>query len=203
MGPTPDVQGLMQRTKRYWYEDGFADLGLGAFLLVIGLLFGAQALTPPGSPLWLIWSFGWPVVLIGGGFVINHVVTQLKATYTYPRTGYVTYERQGRSRVAQLITVFLVAAGLAVSMVALSRGLLSLTLLYGLAFTAAFGFVGYRVALPRYLLLAVWSLVVGLALSPFALTLEQGGGLFFTAVGLALLLAGTLAWHNYSRRAAA
>ncbi len=199
MSAGQDINSIMQRTRRYWYEDGFADLGMGALLFVLGLLFAAEAITPTGSPLWFVWSFGWPIVLIGGSVLVTRVVQQLKARYTYPRTGYVSYERQGGSRVVQMIAVFLVAALIAAGVVAFSRGWQNLTLWFGLAFTAAFTFVGFRAGLVRYLALALLSLIVGLALMPLALTTEQTSALFFVALGLGMVVSGLSAWLRISR----
>ncbi len=201
MSAGQDVNGIMQRTRRYWYEDGFADLGMGALLLALGLVFGLESITPPGSPLWFVWSFGWPILLIGGSVLVSPVVQQLKTRYTYPRTGYVSYERKGRSRIVQLISVFLVAALVAAGVITLSRGWQSLTLWFGLAFTAAFTFVGFRAGVIRYLLLALWSLISGLALMAVGGTTEQTGALFYGSLGVAMLLSGLYAWLRFNRAA--
>ncbi len=201
MSSLQDLEGLMQRTRRYWYEDGFADLGTGGFLLLFSLFLAAQALTPQGSPLWLIWGVGTPLVLIGGGLVGGWLVKHLKSSLTYPRTGYVNYERTGASRAAQLIGTMLLAALVAAGFVMISRSWQNLTLLFGIPFAAAFGFVGYRVGLVRYLLLALWSLFLGLILVPLSLTMEQGGALYLAGIGLALIVSGWINWRRYVRRA--
>ena len=197
MSARQDIDRVMQQTRRYWYEDGFSELGMGGLLLALGLLFGLESITPPGSPLWFVWSFAWPILLIGGSVLVARLVQQLKARYTYPRAGFVSYERQGRARLVQLIAVFLVAALIAAGIITLSRGWQSLTLWFGLAFTGAFTYVGFRVGLLRYLLLALWSLLAGLALMPYSLTTEQSGALFFGAIGLAMVLSGLSAWLRF------
>ncbi len=201
MNAEPNLQILMHRTRRYWYQDGFSDLGMAAYMLALALFFAAEALTPLGSPLWLIWGVGGPLLLIGGGLLVNQLVRQLKEGYTYPRTGYVSYERSGRSRMVQLIGAGLLSAAIAVAIVGLNRGLQVLTPLFGLAFMAAFAYLGYRLQLIRYWLLAALSLLAGLALSPLALGNDQASALFFAVVGLGLLISGGLTWRRYSRSA--
>ncbi len=192
-----DVNAVIRRTKQYWYEDGFSDLAMGAFLLLLGLMFAAEALTPQGSPLWVVWSFGWPIILIGGGLLVNWAVKELKTRYTFPRTGYASYECRERSRTVQFLGVFLLSALISAGIVIISRGFENLTLLFGVVFAAAFGFVGYRIGLVRYMVLAIISLVTGLALLPLGLDLETGGALFFGVVGAAMLVSGAVVARKY------
>ena len=196
-----DLDGIMQRTRRYWYEDGISDLIMGGFLLLLGLLFAGESLTPPGSPLWAVWGMGLPMFLIGGGLVAGWAMQQLKSRVTYPRTGFVNYERKGLPRVAWLIGTMLIAAIVAASVVAVSRNMLSLMILFGIVFLAAFGFVSYRVGLWRYLVLGIWSFVLGSTLAAFSLTLGQGSAIFFVGIGLGMVIAGVIAWRRYDRGA--
>ncbi len=203
MSSANDIGKIMQRTKRYWYEDGFQDIGMGGWMLMLGIFFLAEALTPPGSPLWLLWDIGMPLVLIGGGLVVGWVINQLKAHVTYPRTGYVTYERQrkGLSQTFRIVAVMLVSAAVAAAIVLVQKQWLNLTVILGFVFAATFGFLGYRFGLRRYVLLAVWGLVLGIALAPQSLTLEQGSAIFFAGIGLAMIFAGWLTWQQYNRNA--
>ncbi len=201
MSSTPDLNTLMQRTRRYWYEDGFSDLAMGGYLLALGLFFAAESLTPQGSSLWLLWSMGGPLLLIGGGVIVGRVVQQLKARHTYPRTGYVDYERKGLSRVAQMVGAMVLAMLVAAGFVVVSRGWQSLTPLFGIVFAAVFAYVGQRMGLTRYFVLAAWGLIVGLGLWALPLTMEQGAGLYFMAFGLVMMLVGGMTWRRYSERA--
>jgi hypothetical protein len=191
----------MQRTRRYWYEDGFADLAMGGYLLALGLFFAAESLTPQGSPLWLLWGTGGPLLLIGGGFIASRIVQQLKAEHTYPRTGYVSFERKGISRVAQLLGTMVMAGLVAAGIVVVARGWQNLTLLFGIVFAAVFGYIGYRMGLTRYFLFAAWGLLVGLGSMLFPLTLDQGSAVFFVAFGLAMMIVGWMVWYRYNASA--
>ncbi len=189
---------VMRQTQRYWYEDGLSDMGFGAFILALGLLFVASALTPPRSPLFLLWGVGVPLFLIGGGLVVNRVVRTLKERVTYPRTGYVSYEpSRGASRVVRPLATFFIAAGVAAAIVVLQKQWLSLTVIFGLVYMAVFTFIGLRFGLRRYLALALWSLLLGLALAPLSLTSTPASAIFHIGTGAAWLLAGWLTYRQY------
>ncbi len=53
MSASKDINRLMKQTERYWYEDGFQDMGFGVFILLIGLLFVGETLTRPAP------HYGW------------------------------------------------------------------------------------------------------------------------------------------------
>jgi hypothetical protein len=198
MRPTNEIAQVMRQTQRYWYEDGLSDMGMGAFILAIGLLFVAQELTPPGSPLWLVWGVGGPFLLIGGGIVVNKVVRALKERITYPRTGYVSYERaRGASHTLRLVATALIAAGVSAAIVVVQKNWLSLPIIFGFVYLAAFTYVGLHFGLRRYLVLALWSLLLGLALASLSLKLELAGALFQFGTGAAWLLAGWLTYRRY------
>lgn len=199
MNTSQNINHWMQRTQRYWYEDGFPDMGFGGFLLIIGLFFLAEMLTPPGSPFWLVWGIGGPIVLIGGALLVNRMVRKLKERVTWPRTGYVGYQpRQGRSRMFRFATAAIVAAVVSAGMIVIQKHWLNWSVILGFVYLGALGFVAYRFGLWRYLVLALWALVLGLALAPTALTVEQSGAVFHIGMGTALLLAGWLTWRRYN-----
>jgi hypothetical protein len=199
MDSSSDINRIMRRTQQYWYADGLPDIGMGAWLVVLALFFAAESLTPPGSFLWLIWGVGGPLLLIGGGVVVGGAVKWIKARATFPRTGYVDYERRGLSQTMRMVAVAFIAAAVAGSMVIVNRYGASLTVLFGLAFMAAFAFVGYRFGLRRYLLLGIGALVLGLAIVPLSLGMEQASAVFFGVFGLAMMALGYLTWRQYDR----
>jgi hypothetical protein len=198
MASANEIAQVMRKTQRYWYEDGLSDMGMGAFILAIGLLFVAQALTPPGSPLWLLWGVGGPLLLMGGGVVVNKLVRTLKERITYPRTGYVSYERaRGASHTLRLMATALIAAGVSAAIIVVQKNGLSLPAIFGFVYLAAFTYVGLHFGLRRYLVLALWSLLLGLTLASLSPRIELAGALFQFGVGVAWLLAGWLTYRRY------
>ncbi len=202
MSTSQDINRWMKQTQRYWYEDGFQDMGFGVFILMIGLLFIGEALTPAGSPLWLVWGMGGPLLLIGGGLVVAKVVRRLKERISWPRTGYVSYAREhGKSRAFRTALAMIVAAVVAAGMIILQKNWLSWAVILGIVYMATFSFVAYRFGLWRYLVLAFWALVLGLGLAPLPLTVEQSGAIFHVGVGLAMVAAGWFTWRHYNQSA--
>ncbi len=197
-----EIKNVMRRTQRYWFEDGFYDMGFGAFILAIGLFFVAEALTPPGSPLWLVWGLGGPVLLIGGAFIMAKAVRSLKERITYPRTGYVSYERpHGTSRVVRALAAGLVSAGIAAAIIVTQRNWLTLSVIFGFVYAAVLMYLGLRFSLARYMALSLWSLLLGLALAPLSLPMEPAGAIFHLGTGAAWVLAGWLTYRHYIARA--
>jgi hypothetical protein len=202
MTPIPDVDSVMKRTLSSWYEDGLADLTMGGYFLVLGAALLAQALTPDSSPLHLLWGAGIPLVLILGGVAAGWIVKQLKSRLTYPRTGYISFERrQGASRIGRIITVAVIAGLVSAGTVVLSGRLESLTLIFGLITFGTFAYLWQRLGMGRYAVVAFWCLVVGLGLTPLPLTMEQGGAAFWVLAGLGLAVEGFVAWRRFDRTA--
>jgi hypothetical protein len=205
MNTAPDVDSLMKRTIGSWYEDGLADLTIGGYLLALGAVLLGQTLTPPDSPLQLLWTVVVPLVILLGGLAAGWIVQRLKFRLTYPRTGYVSFERRhsGFSRRARIIAVILLSAAISAGTVVTSGRLANLSLIFGLVSCGTFAYLWHRLGLRRYLVLAVWCLLVGAALVPPPLTMEQGGAAFFGLAGFALAVAGFIAWRHFDRTAPA
>ncbi len=202
MTTAPDVNSLMKRTLSSWYEDGLADLAMGGYFMLLGVALLAQALTPEGSALQLLWGTGIPLVLLLGGVTTGWIIQRLKSRLTYPRTGYINFERRdGALRVWRIISTMLIAAVVAAATVILSGRLSNLSLIFGLAFFGVFAYLWQRLGLRRYLAVAVWCLAAGVALMLLPLTMEQGGAAFWVLAGLGLGTAGFVAWRRFDRTA--
>ncbi|MBI5032354.1 MAG: hypothetical protein HZB51_17630 [Chloroflexi bacterium] len=197
-----NIDQVMQQTQRYWYEDGFQDMAFGGFILAIALLFGAQTLTPPGSPLWMLWGLGGPLLLIGGAVVASAVVRRLKERVTYPRTGYVAYERaRGKSRLVRMGLAFVISAGISAGIVVLQKNWVSLPVILGFVYMATFSFLAFRFGLRRYVFMAFWCLALGLSLASLSLTIELAGAIYHVGTGVALIVAGWFTWRQYDQNA--
>lgn len=204
MTAPPSVDTLMKRTRRYWYEDGLTDLALGAYFLALAVFFWAQAKTPLGSSVWLLWGLGGPVLLIGGGLMVDWLVKRLKDEITHPRTGYVSYQQASPLRpTAKRAQVMVLAALIGAAFVIVSKEWVDETLLFGLVALGTFGYVSYRVGLWRYLFLGVWGLLLALFLVLAALppAAEERRAVYWMGLALGMLVSGLIAWHRYNRSA--
>ncbi len=195
-----EIERAMQRTRRYWYDDGLTEMAVGCLFLAIGLLFFTEYVL--GSPLASgLSAVGLPVIVVGGSWLGRHLVRIAKERFTYPRTGYVVYRRPpgARSRTAT-VAVAVMVGGLVGLLFSLAPASLAwIPGLQGLLVGGSTFFYGYRLGLARFCVLAAFAVVVGAVASLAGLGDLLGSGVFFAAFGLALLLSGLFALYQYLR----
>jgi hypothetical protein len=194
------IQEPIRRARRYWYEDGLAEISIGGLFLLIGLLLWAQGAVPEASAAYAILAIAFPVVVIGGMLLGRRLIPAAKARLTYPRTGYVTYPPPSRRRrlvtVGIAITVASVVGAAALSLPQPPVRLL--VLLQGLVLGVLLTVLGQ--GLPRFFFLGGWSAVLGVGLSRLAVPEETANGLLYGLTGVALLLSGGLVLARYLRQ---
>ncbi len=195
---TPDIDTAVQRTYRYWYEDGLAEIGTGCLFILVALLFVVESIAPAGSPLRGISAFGLPLLVIGGMWVGRYAVRALKSRLTYPRTGYVAYRRaSGGRRWSALPIAAGMGALVAVLFASAPASLAWLPLLDGLAVAFFCLFLGRKVGLTRFYVLAAVSTLAGAALSLSGIGDVAGTAAYVAAMGVALAASGAFALRTY------
>jgi hypothetical protein len=186
-----ELDKVRQRTIQYWYVDGLAELSFGALCLILGLYFYAQATLPEESLLANLLNMGFVVVVIGGSLLVGRIQSYLKSRITYPRTGYVGYQRTGTKHrwIGGLLSALIgvLVAGLLVSAPASLAWMPGIT---GFLFAAVLVYLGIRTGLVRFYLLSLAALLIGswLALSGFGDIL--GLAYFYMLMSMALFLSG-------------
>ena len=199
----PDIDRMMRRTWRYWYEDGLAEMAGGLIFLAIGLLFLFEAVSSPA--LWSagLSSIGLPVVVIAGSWLASRVVGRLKSRLTYPRTGYVRYRRPRRRRAVRVAVSAGVTGALVAFLLAMAPASRAwIPTLQGVLIGTSFFYLGYTADLTRFYILGALSVLVGVAASLVGLGDVPGSAAYFTGVGLALVGSGTCALRAYLRATA-
>ncbi len=195
-----DIDRVMQRTWRYWYEDGLAEMAVGVMFVVAGLLFLAQAMLR-AEPLASLSAIGLPIVLIGGGILARRLVATAKARLIYPRTGYVSYQRaSGRRRTAAAAAAAVMGATLSALLATWPASRSWIPALMGSAIGATWLWLGYRLDLARYYVLGVISAVAGAAAALAGLGDTMGSAFYFAVQGVALIASGGLALRAYLRQ---
>jgi hypothetical protein len=199
--PQPPLNEWLRRPQRYWYADGLTEMAVGGIFLLVALTNLAAWLLPPGPWQNLTLPILQALVIIGGVLGARALVRYLKERITYPRTGWVTYRQPSSSRRWLLAGLtFILAAGLAFLMVALGKtvGQRWLPLVSGflIAFATA---AGWRLRLARLLILALYTLGVGVGLTLLAPPDPLDAVLFFSLVGLGWLTSGGWALWTYLR----
>jgi hypothetical protein len=197
---TTSIQNLTRRTFQYWYNDGLTELAAGALILIIGLINLVLALLNSNAlnQMALILQ---PLVLIGGVFAINGIVKPLKERYIYPRTGYVAYHKpEGRrlhvlrAMAAVLGLVIAIAAALLLRVIKEAW----IPAFVGLAFAMFMTYLGVKLGLIRFYILAGVTILLGLAAAWLQLNDLYAKAFTYGGFGLALIVSGGLTlWHYF------
>jgi len=196
-----NLSDVEQRIKRYWYTDGIAELTGGGILILLGLYFALQEFLGQNSIVSVILQSSLVLLMVGGAFVSRRLVNALKARLTYPRTGYVEYQvDEGNMRRKQIGVVILAMMVSALSMlfVRLFQSLNAMVAVTGLIVGLILVILRARSSgLPRFYVLGVVSVVLGLVLSVSGLPDGYSLGLFYGLMGVSFLLSGGLTLQRY------
>jgi hypothetical protein len=117
------LQDYMSRPRRYDNIDGTGEMAFGIMALGYTFLDCLQAVLPEDST----WRHGFAsMVLFFAGVLmmlslILWIPKVIKKRITWPRTGYVAYRRDGKSRWTVIVGTFVIAAGVAAGVVCLMR----------------------------------------------------------------------------------
>jgi hypothetical protein len=191
---------IEQKTRRYWYVDGLAEIFIGLLLAVVGLLVQAPEQFPGGSWLRLILVAGLVVIIVGGAWLGGKMVRAVKARLTYPRTGYVNYRKPSpKRRLRNLLIMIPIAALWIIVVLIFGKGLIAWApLIDGLVLCAILWVAG--MGLLRFYLLAGLSLVVGGILAYLQIGGNWGQMVFDLIMGLSLAVSGTITLVRYLRQ---
>lgn len=200
--PKKEINETIKRTKRYWYVDGFAEISTGMlFILIILYNYAAGRVQ---QPVWQIILFvlGLPALVILGSRGVSRIVSRLKEKYTYPRTGYVAYQRKSGSRRWKRVLL----AGILGAVVGMVTSLLSgnLPVIYQQLFVAVAIalvsiYIGYSMGLRRFYLIAGASLALSAVLILSGITEAEYFLSFFLGQGLIWIVSGLLTLNQYLR----
>jgi hypothetical protein len=196
-----NLTDVERRVKRYWYTDGIGELIGGGMFVLLGVYFALQEFLGQDSLVSGILQASLVLLMIGGMFVSRRLINALKTRLTYPRTGYVEYqvsERNTRSRqILAGVLGFLVAV-LAMLFVRLFQFFDSIVVITGVVVAVILVVLRTKSAgLPRFYILGVVSLVLGLALAVSGLPNGYSLGLFYGLMGVCLMLSGGLTLQRY------
>ena len=160
------IDEMIQRTRRYWYVDGLAEMGAGVVILLYAAYMIGVSLFFKGQQeiLTVALGLGQPVVILVGGLLVKRVVRHFKETLTFPRTGYVSYPRQkGSGRWQRILRTALVAAAVGGMVALVSQGLPEnmMFLVSGAMIGLFLAYVGYSLGLTRFYVMAGLSVLLG------------------------------------------
>lgn len=188
---------VMQRTQRYFYEDGLVEITVGVLFLAIGGLTLAFAAGLP-APLVVIISLVTPLALFGAARLLRKIVGRAKEEITYPRTGYVSYRQDRSSRDRWIVVAF--ALGLAVLILFLPESFSQMPVVEGALLLIIFAVLAYRLSLRRFYLIGFLGLLVGAGSAYLLGDDTLGTAATFAGTGVAVLASGVLVLIRYLQR---
>ena len=193
------IDETIQRTQRYWYTDGLAEIAVGVMVTLIGLLYLPLMLLPQGAAALAV-GLGQPLLVLLGWWLSGKAVRKLKERITYPRTGYVTYPRKKRRGWAKAaVTALCVAASVVIVQTLIGEREQLIPVIIGAFFAVTFAFMGYRLGLVRFYLLAAFGLVLGILVQQLGLRDMQQNAFYFTGLGMSWIVSGAVTLVQYLR----
>ena len=194
------IDETIKRTKSYWYVDGFSEIGIGMLLILI-ILYNEFASRAQNKTLQIVlFTVGVPLIIVLGSRGISWVVKQLKMTITYPRTGYVTYQRKTGNRNWKRVLKSAFIGAIVGALTSLLSGALPMIYLYGfitLMLTLVYIYIGYSVGVPRFYFIAGSTVILSLALIATGVNEDAFFLDFFVGQGTLWIISGMAALGNY------
>lgn len=195
--PAADRQGL---------EDGLSELATGGLFLLLGLLFLAEASSPPGLPAGFS-AMLLPLVVIGGMAAARRAIAAAKVRLGSrgPRAVACPPPVARRRWLATATGGLAAAIGagvaiLLVTVIAVAPASEAwIPVLDGLLVASVLAYLGHRTGIFRFYVLAVVSAVLGLTASTAAMGLVWGSAVYFSTMGMALVVSGVLALRGFLR----
>ncbi len=194
---THNLDGIIRRTRGYFYQDGLVEMLLGVFFLIIGLLFQLWVTLQSGS-LWnLFMAAGLPVLVIGGVVYTQVAIRHLKERVTYPRTGFASYVKKQPARIRWLLSAAPLV--LVILSILMPRWFSEMAWFEGALLGFVLFVIGAQIGLWRFYLLGGLIFLIGLVADAITSGDLPGSALTFSGSGLVLLISGAITFHRYLR----
>lgn len=196
------IKTTIERTRQYWYIDGFSELLVGFIFVSLALISGLSVLFKPSIGSAILVGVGYPVIILGGVVFGNKWVRAMKEKVTYPRTGYVKYiQPASPSRRARIIKAFVIAFMVSiVTNVILSKlDPFWIVLGTGLLIAAFVVYMGVQIPLNRFYFLAGWIAVVSYAAARLPLADDVQMCILLAGIGLGWVAGGVVSLGIYLR----
>lgn len=207
---TDDLKKSQLHAVQYQHVDGTFELTFGGtFLLMAVSLYLVSRLAHPDSSLL---SFVPLLVFVGGIYLIDNLVQRFRRRVTYPRTGYITYRKPQSLKRSTRLVIWIGMPLLTVALVDLlflyrskftvgnqDSALPVIPVFSGLLFTGLWVIVGWKIALPRFYLIAAATLLISAGLFVSGVGTYLGMALLFGAMGALLCASGGVTLWKYLR----
>jgi hypothetical protein len=198
------IQQIIRKTHRAWFEDGVWEIGFSLAILIIALydwlVFWLDLETRLGMWLPLLQV----AVFLGALLPVRWVVDRLKARFSFPRTGYVAFRRETKSGIGKRIVLGAgigALVGAAVVTASLASNLKAVVpAIIGLVFGLTMGYLTWRFSLYRFAVIGMLTIALGVVLAFTAPDNEIGAAILLSGFGFLLLFSGCIALWRYLKR---
>lgn len=199
-----NYQNLIQATYRYYYEDGFVEIAVGALFAGFGMLLLAVSEMSGGPLFALSLAVGLPLLVIGGARLVERFVSTSKEKITHQRTGAIKYRKDQRSPV-QRKSMWIGLIGLFLLIMVVPSAAEHMSLAEGLLFAIVLGSIGRAYGIHRFFLTAAMAAIIGIIAALLTSTDILGSAVTFSGIGAVLIISGAITFKGYlgrSRRTA-
>jgi hypothetical protein len=189
------IDQVVRKTRRYWYDDGFVEIGTGILLSLVAVWLASRNFIPQTSPWFDIVTRGLPMLIMGLGLAGSIWIRTLKERITYVRSGYVAFDKNGRWR-SWLALVL--AAGMGLPLLVGYMWHTNQALVAGLVFATGYASLGRYFNVVRFYGLGLVAILSGVAAS-FLPNLNGLLGTYFVlgGLGVGMTISGLLVLHRY------
>ena len=209
-----DFKGVQLRASQYQHVDGSFELTFGGtFLLMAVCYWGMGRIAPSDSFLSKnVLPFAPLAALVVGAYLLSALVHRFRLRVTAPRTGYIETRQPRPLKRSTRLAVWIGMPALTVILLALlslqrakfqaaSQDYVSMLLpsFMGVLFGGIWAVAGWKLALPRFYLLAVLSLLAGLGLFLDGAGGDSGMMLMCLVQGVTLCTSGGITLGIYLR----
>lgn len=200
---TDPLHNAQKRAFQYWYVDGSFEFSFGGLCLILAAYFYANYVLAESWFANLLTAL-FVLIIIGGGYLVNKLVMAMKEQLTFPRTGYIAFQRKtGSSRWGRAILLGIISATVSAVMIILlmnkSMNFSWVVTATGLVFGAVVIYLGIRTAVKRFFINAAFSFIIGIAFGFANLPENLGLTGFYSSLGIILLLIGGISLWQYLR----
>ena len=207
---TDDLKKSQLHAVQYQHVDGTFELTFGGtFLLMAVSLYLVSRLAHPDSSLL---SFVPLLVFVGGGYLIDNLVQRLRRRVTYPRTGFIAYRKPEPLKRSTRLVIWIgvpLFTVLFLAVLFLNRSkfpagnqdsaLPVIPVFSGLLFSGLWVIAGWKIALPRFYLIAAATLLISAGLFISGVGVYLGMALLIGAMGALLCASGGVTLWKYLR----
>lgn len=196
---TDQIRSTIQKTRAYWFADGIAELLLGTLFFVAALFMLFQIIAPPNIRGFA--SLGFPLVIFFGALMSRKLIVSLKERITYPRTGYIEYQKPGGFRISFALILGLVFGAVIVGLIIsadASAIIAWMPVIQGVVVAIVWAMIAFQGGgVTRLYWIAFASIGLGIIQKLIWDSQMIGSVFFYSLLGLMLLASGGLTLRNF------